>query len=94
MTFGQAVEVTLKLLIGLLGMAFWLCLTFFIWGMFNGFNWDVWQFAAGAGKVILIVSCIAWVIYKIVNRKKHEEPPSPYALSEEEKEHNKNQWLS
>lgn len=88
MSFFKTLSGTVSLASSILGLLLTLFFFFGIWGVFNGFNWDLMTFATGIGKVVGGLLFAAWFIYGFVNRQKKEADPE----GDKQKQKNSQDW--
>ncbi|EOV1090648.1 hypothetical protein ACOLXF_000286 [Vibrio fluvialis] len=73
----DSVGLVVKIGYSLIGAVVSLGLIFLLWGAFNGFDWNLQEFATKVGYGVLGILLVAYGIYRITNRHKGEQQPKP-----------------
>ncbi|MEF2524600.1 hypothetical protein V4D10_19745 [Vibrio mimicus] len=75
MKFIDSVGSVVKVGYSLIGAAFTLGLIFLLWGVFNGFEWNLQEFATKVGYGMFGILLVAYGIYRIANRQQGAQAP-------------------
>ncbi|EMV4498208.1 hypothetical protein AAC861_002802 [Vibrio cholerae] len=85
MNFIDILKAVVGSALGLISLLFTMAFIFLIWGAFNGFNWDLSEFATKIGYSVMALVAVCYVIYLLVNRAKQQKNPKQKQSSEWDK---------
>ena len=76
MNYLDSTKSVIAILSGLVGLAFTLGFLFLIWGVFNGFDWDLQLFLTKVGGFAAVICALGYGVYLYANRNKQEPEDS------------------